>query len=118
MSGNRNLRQEVLEELRMAQVVAREKQRRADIVVEVAKFMNPSANRALGHNMNLLHKVEDLKSVFGEEEATADNYEVINLAIGELGKQLENLRCLVQHEVDMQIVAGTSPLGWKVVQHL
>ena len=118
MSGDRNLSQEVLEELRMAQVEARDKQRRADIVVEVAKFKNPSAKRALGHNMNLLHKVEDLKNVFGEEEASVDNIEVMNIAIGELGKQLENLRCLIQHEVDMQVVAGTSPLGWKVVQHL
>ena len=47
-----------------------------------------------------------------------DNVEDVNVAFEVFFDFLEKHRAFIQHEVDMQVVSHTSPLGWAAVEQL
>ena len=112
----------MLQELVVAHREAKVKQRKLDIAGEVGKLENPNSKRNVGFGLGLLHKIEDLEAVFLTEDesemANVDNLDEVNLSIKEMKKLLGELKASVLHEVDMQTVAATSPLGWKTVQQM
>ena len=112
----------MIQELVVAHREAKDKQRKLDIAGEVGKLKNPNSKRNVGFGMGLLHKIEDLEAIFLTEDesevANGDNLDEVNLSIKEMKKLLGELKASVLHEVDMQTVAGTSPLGWKTVQQM
>ena len=113
---------QVLESLRKAQEDAKVKHREAVIDLEVAKFKHPGIKRNVKHNMSVLNMLDDMKDIFvgaGDEPAAReDNVVDINAAVVELHKQIEKTKTFVQHELNMQVAAGSSPLSWRVVEHL
>jgi hypothetical protein len=50
--------------------------------------------------------------------ATADNFEDVNAAFEVYAGHIEALRAHVQHEIDMQVISTTSPMGWLAVEQL
>ena len=116
------LQAKILQDLVVAQKEARDRQRKLDIAEEVGKLKSEGAKRNVAFGLGLLHKIEDVSNIFrtedDEELATKDNVAEVNLSIKELTKQLAELKTTVMHEVDMQTIAATSPLGWKVVKQL
>ena len=114
------LKQKVMEHMVAAQAKAKLSQREALIEAEVAKYKNAATKRNVGHNMKLLGKVSDMEELVkceeGEDFVSADNIEAANETINQLFSLLTAVKDDIQHEIDMQIVAATSELGWQTVR--
>ena len=122
MEGAAKLTEEVLSHLQEAQKVLKLSQRKAAVEQEVSKFKTPGTKRNVKFARNLLFNLEDMEEILkvgpDEEFATKDNIEEVNAAVSALREKIEELKNLVQHELNMQIIAATSSLKWKVVRQL
>ena len=116
------LNMEVLKHMRSAQQVLLQNQRAATIAAETAKFRSSSTKRNVSLLRQLLFGVQDMEDIFqvkeGEEFANVDNVQEVNRAVGEMLSLLTKHKQALQHELNMQVVAATSPLGWKTVQQM
>ena len=116
------LNMEVLKHMRSAQQVLLQNQRAATIAAETAKFRSSSTKRNVSLLRQLLFGVQDMEDIFqvkeGEEFANVDNVQEVNKAVGEMSSLLNKHKQALQHELNMQVVAATSPLGWKTVQQM
>ena len=74
------------------------------------------------YNRELLNNIEDMEDLFkveeGEEFVKEDNLEEANEAIKKFKELLYFHKQAVQHELNMVVVADTSPLKWKTVSQL
>ena len=117
-----DLNMEVLRHIRSAQQVLLQNQRAATIAAETAKFRSSSTKRNVSLLRQLLFGVQDMEEIFqvkeGEEFATIDNVQDVNKAVGEMMSLLTKHKEALKHELNMQIVAASSPLGWKTVQQM
>ena len=122
MEGAARLSEEVLSHLQEAQNVLKMSQRKAVVEQEISKFKSPGTKRNVKFARNLLFNLEDMEEILkvepGEDFATKDNVEEVNAAIGALRKVIQEQKDSVQHELNMQVIAATSSLRWKVVRHL
>ena len=122
MEGAAKLTEEVLSHLQEAQKVLKLSQRKAAVEQEVSKFKTPGTKRNVKFARNLLFNLEDMEEILkvgpDEEFATKDNIEEVNAAVSALREKIEEQKNLVQHELNMQIIAATSSLKWKVVRQL
>ena len=113
---------EVLRHIKSAQQVLLQNQRAATIAAETAKFRSSSTKRNVSLLRQLLFGVQDMEEIFqvkeGEEFATIDNVKDVNKAVGEMMSLLTKHKQALQHELNMQVVAASSPLGWKTVQQM
>ena len=120
MEGAAKLTEEVLCHLQDAQKVLKLSQRKAAVEQEVSKFKTPGTKRNVKFARNLLFNLEDMEEILkvgpDEEFATKDNIEEVNAAVSALREKIEEQKNLVQHELNMQIIAATSSLKWKVVR--
>ena len=112
----------VLEHLQKGQLLLQKSQREAGIQAEVNKFKGAGTKRAVKFTKELLFQCEDLADIFkveeGEEFATKDNLDDVNKAVLKFNTLLEEHKNSIQHELNMQIVAASSPLKWKTVKQL
>ena len=112
----------VLEHLQKGQLLLQKSQREAGIQAEVNKFKGAGTKRAVKFTKELLFQCEDLADIFkveeGEEFATKDNLDDVNKAVIKFNTLLEDHKKSIQHELNMQIVAASSPLKWKTVKQL
>ena len=107
---------EVLRHIKSAQQVLLQNQRAATIAAETAKFRSSSTKRNVSLLRQLLFGVQDMEEIFqvkeGEEFANIDNVQDVNKAVGEMMSLLTKHKQALQHELNMQVVAASSPLGW------
>ena len=122
MEGAAKLSEEVLSHIQEAQQVLKQNQRRATVEQEIAKFKSPGTKRNVKFARNLLFNLQDMEEILkvepGEEFASVDNVQEVNAAITALKKLMEQQKETIQHELNMQVIAATSSLKWKVVKHL
>jgi hypothetical protein len=127
--------------LKGARRVAELAARKSVIDAEVAKVSSKAVKRTLRHNMESLDNLKDLGEVwsllgipfpsavgaFDEiseaalpdgQVATRENFEAVNAAFEEFTKHVAVHREHIQHEINMQIVSTTSPMGWSAVEQL
>lgn len=121
--NNDELYSSVLQHLKQTQLVIQKKQREDAIAAEAGKFRSAGTRRSVKFTRSLLHEVEDMEELIkegddGEEFATSDNFEDVNAAVRKMREMLAAHKLSIQHELNMQIVAATSPLKWKTVAQL
>ena len=124
MSNNNDLLYaSVLQHLKDTQVVIQRKQREDAIAAEAGRFRHAGTKRSVKFTRTLIHEVEDMEELLklgeGEEEfASVENLEDVNATVRRLRELLSDHKRSIQHELNMQIVAATSPLKWKTVAQM
>ena len=117
------------------QLEAKKKARKAAVKAECDKYTNKSIKRGVKVQMETLHLITDLEEVwedlargFLEAEAdtegvgvisaavAADKVEECNEAVSKMTTILARFRLHSQWELDMQIAAGSSTMGWGTVE--
>ena len=113
---------QVMLHLRKTQEILKSSQRAAAIEQEIVKFKSPNTKRNIKFARDLLFGNDDMQELIKVEEgkdfATKDNLAEVNEVIVLLRGMFREQRQKIQHEVDMQVIAATSPLKWKVVKQL
>ena len=121
-SNNDLLYASVLQHLKDTQVVIQKKQREDAIAAEASRFRQAGTKRSVKFTRTLINEVEDIEELLkvgeGEEFATVDNLEDVNATVRRLKELLADHKRSIQHELNMQIVAATSPLKWKTVAQM
>ena len=121
-SNNDLLYASVLQHLKDTQVVIQKKQREDAIAAEASRFRQAGTKRSVKFARTLINEVEDIEELLkvgeGEEFATVDNLEDVNATVRRLKELLADHKRSIQHELNMQIVAATSPLKWKTVAQM
>ena len=112
-SNNDLLYASVLQHLKDTQVVIQKKQREDAIAAEASRFRQAGTKRSVKFTRTLINEVEDIEELLkvgeGEEFATVDNLEDVNATVRRLKELLADHKRSIQHELNMQIVAATSP---------
>ena len=110
--------------MQVEQVEARKRARKAAIKAECDKYSSKAIKRGVKVQMQDLHYLDDLEGGWSELAAAdtegtgvikADNIAEANEVVDQMTTLLTKFRKHVQWELDMQIAAGTSPLGWGAV---
>ena len=110
--------------MQLEQVEAKKRARRAAIKAECDKYSSKGIKRGVRTQMQDIHHIDDLEEVWGELAAAdpegtglikVGNIAEANVVVDKMTALLIKFREHSQFELDMQIAAGTSPLGWGAV---
>ena len=115
-------------ELAKEQKVAKELARKAAIDTECDKYTGKSVQRVVRKNLETLDFIKDIKNLWkdlGEEAlegdgvlATPHNLEAVNKAIEGMTPLLDDMEEHVRWELECNISAAESPIGWRAVDQL
>ena len=111
------------------QLEAKKKARKAAVKAECDKYTNKSIKRGVKVQMETLHLITDLEEVWEDlaeadtegvgvisAAVAADKVEECNEAVSKMTTILARFRLHSQWELDMQIAAGSSTMGWGTVE--